>query len=146
MISFATTLDLTSAKPISMQQIFGISDDSLIHIYELTQYLVHHKHYDDAIQILTFLTTMAPQISSFWLTFGICLQLLNQHESAIALFDIVKALHPTDPAPFIYSAESYVILHHINKAQHEIDLVKPLLEHSEKGPWASLSRLRQTKT
>ncbi len=122
-------------KPVLLQELFGFSNDSLVQIYGLAEHLIKRKHYEDAVQILTFLTTLTPDIPSFWITFGICLQLLKEHEGAIALFDIVKMLKPTDPVPFIYSAESYMALNHFDKAKQELESAKPLLNGVEKGPW-----------
>ncbi len=135
MITFAEKGEMLGDKPVLFQQLFGFSDGSLIHIYELADHFIKNKLYENALKILTFLTAMNPSIPSFWISQGICYQLLNQHENAIAIFDIVKMLNTPNPAPFIYTAESYVILNKMDKAKQEIESVQPLLNGAEKGPW-----------
>lgn len=117
-------------QPVLMKDVYGISDESLKHIYALIKHCVHEKKHEEAQHLLTFLTTLAPNVPGYWLALGICFQALNQHDKAIEAFNITKALDSTDPAPFVYAAESYHSLKMNDQAKHEIEGAQHLLQEN----------------
>lgn len=130
--------DDPSEKPILFQELFGLSDDTLIHVYDLGVDLVKKSNYKDGNSLFAFLTTMAPHVASYWISQGVCLQALNEHEDAIAMFSSAKFLSPTDPAPSAYTIESHLILKNNDKAKFELDVLKNIvqaLNGDEKTTW-----------
>ncbi len=127
--------DEESDKPVLLQQIFGISDSSLVLIYQLAHKFVADKQYENALDVLVFLVTLAPDSPAFWLALGVCMQALETHQDAIVMFDIAKTLNPTDPSPCIYAAESYLKMGDKDKAKEEIATVESILKDAEPGPW-----------
>jgi len=128
----------TAEKPVLFQEMFGLSDETLLYIYELSVDLVKKGKYEEANTLFVFLTTLAPHVPSYWIAEGACLQALNRHEEAIAVFSAAKFLNPSDPAPFAYSVESYYMLKDTEKAKPELDALKEIVKLSsgdEKIKW-----------
>ncbi|MBA3286008.1 MAG: hypothetical protein H0U27_13255 [Nitrosopumilus sp.] len=104
----------------TFQEIFGLSNDSLLHIYEFSSHLVRMGNFTDAHDLfLFFLITLSPQTTSFWIGQGVCLQALKQYEEALAVYNAVKSLNPLDPTPFVYSIEIYKVLKEKDKENLE---------------------------
>lgn len=118
----------SSEKPILFQEMFGLSDDTLLRIYDLAVDLIKKENYEDANTLLVFLTTLAPHVTSYWIAEGACLQALDRHQEAIAVFSAAKFLSPSDPAPSFYSIESFLILDDKDKAKLELDEVKEIVK------------------
>jgi len=121
-------------KPVLLQAVFGISDESVKQIYALARYYAEKNEYSNARALFTYLTMLAPNQMIFWVLLGVCFQALNLDQEALETFAIVKALNPSEPASYIYSAESYLKLKEKGKAEQEMDEVKPFLEQHP-GPW-----------
>lgn len=132
-ILVAISMSETSDKPILLQELFGITDDSLLKIYELGVDLVKKNNYKDGIALFVFLTTMSPYVPSFWIAQGVCLQALNSHEDAIELFKNAKILKPSDPVPFAYLIECYLILKKNDEAKTELEALKSTVETLQDG-------------
>ncbi len=130
--------EANSHKPILFQEMFGYSDETLLHFYDLARKLVEKKNYDDANDIFVFLTILAPHVSGYWIGQGVCLQALDKHIEALLVFKAANCLNPNDPFPAAYSIESYTHLREFTDAHQEI---KSLLEivnnlaHEEKKQW-----------
>lgn len=137
-ILISLSMSETSEKPIFLKDLFGITDDSLMWIYELGVELVKKNNYSDGYILFVFLTTLAPYVEGFWISQGISLQALNRHEDAIETFKNAKILKPNDPIPSAYLIESYLNLMQKNEAEIELNSLKNLvktLESEEKNHW-----------
>ncbi|MBA3238746.1 MAG: hypothetical protein H0T62_10440 [Parachlamydiaceae bacterium] len=128
-----------SHKPILFQEMFGYSDETLLHSYDLASKLVEKKNYDDANDIFVFLTILAPHVSGYWIGQGVCLQALDKHIEALMVFKVAKYLNPNDPFPAAYSIESYTHLRDFTSAhQEEVKSLQEIvnnLTHEEKKQW-----------
>lgn len=137
-ILVAISMEESSDKPIMLQELFGITDDSLMHIYELGVDLVKKNNYRDANVLFVFLTTMVPYVPSFWIAHGICLQALDRHEEALEVFKTAKLLKPNNPLTSAYLIESYLHLKNTDEAKNEFNALKELilvLEGEEQTKW-----------
>lgn len=138
-ISFIGSMGKDSGeKPILFQEMFGLSDETLLHIYDLSVDLVKKGKYEDANTLFVFLTTLAPHVPSYWIAEGACLQALNRHEEAIAVFNAAKFLNASDPAPVAYSMESYYMLKDMSSAKAELEALKEIVKSlpaDEKSNW-----------
>jgi tetratricopeptide (TPR) repeat protein len=137
-VRFVESMAEESDRPILFQEMFGLTDDTLLHIYELSVDVVKKGNYKDANTLFVFLTTLAPHVSSYWIAQGACLQVLSRHEEAVAVFNAAKFLNPADPAPCAYSVESYIELKDAEKAKQELGVLKDVvkaLEGEDKKIW-----------
>ncbi|HRD55946.1 MAG TPA: hypothetical protein PLC42_06070 [Parachlamydiaceae bacterium] len=130
--------DKPSEKPILFQEMFGLSDETLLRIYDFGADLVKKENYEDANTIFVFLTTMAPHVPSYWIAQGACLQALDRHEEAVAVFNAAKFLNPKDPAPSFYTIESHLALKDNTRAKLELNTLKEIvsgMSGDEKTAW-----------
>lgn len=137
-ILIAISMGESAEKPPILQELFGISNDSLVYIYELGIELVKKNNHKDASALFVFLTTMTPYVPSFWIAQGVCLQVLNRHEDAIEIFKTAKLLKPVDPLSLLYLIESYKNLKLDDEAKIELEALKNLIqtfEGDEKIRW-----------
>lgn len=137
-IRIAISMGESSEKPPILQELFGISDESLVHIYELGIDLVKQNNHKDANALFVFLTTMTPYVPSFWIAQGACLQALDRHEDAVEMFKTAKLLKPVDPLALVYLIESYKNLKREDEAKVELETLKTLVESfegDEKTKW-----------
>ncbi|MBS0654407.1 MAG: tetratricopeptide repeat protein [Verrucomicrobia bacterium] len=51
---------------------FGFSDDTLLHMYDLANSLVNKGKYDNASDLFRLLTILAPHVTSYWIGLGFC--------------------------------------------------------------------------
>jgi len=127
-----------SENPILLQQVFGLCNDTLLQIYSFAADLVKRECFNEAIYIFAFLATLAPHVSSYWIGQGACLQALDRHEEALAAFSVARAIKADNPAPIIYSIESYLAINDKENAVNEAQLVKKIawtFETEEKNYW-----------
>lgn len=125
-------------RPILFQEMFGFSDETLLHMYDLASDLVNKKKYEYASDLFRFLTVLAPHVASYWIGLGVCLQALDRHEDATAVFRAAKFLHPLDPLPLIHIMECYLSLKDKAKIKQELAEIEKLIEgcnSSEKAMW-----------
>lgn len=130
--------DQSSEKPILFQEMFGLSDDTLLDIYSLGVDLVKKEDYDRANTLFVFLSTLSPHVTNYWIAHGLCLQSLNRHIEAIDIFTAAKVLDPSDPAPSAHTIDSYLALRENDKAKLELDTLKEItkfLSGDEKPKW-----------
>lgn len=130
--------DEPSEKPILFQEMFGLSDDTLLHIYDFGADLVKKENYEDALTVFVFLTTMAPHVPSYWIAQGACLQALDRHEEAISVFNAAKFLNSIDPSPSFYMIESHLALKDNTRAKLEVNSLKEIISNlsgDEKNNW-----------
>lgn len=137
-ILIAISMDPTGEKPVVLRELFGISNDSLVFIYELGIDQMKKNNCKDANALFVFLTTMTPFVPSFWIAQGACLQVLDRHEDAIESFKFAKQLKPSDPLPRAYLIESYRSMKQDDESDAEIEALKSLiqtLDEDEKVQW-----------
>lgn len=125
------------------QNLFGISNESLIHFYNLAIELFNKKEFEKAIAILVFLEVLTPNISSFWLAHGICLQSMQHYSEGIKLFEAAKQLDANDPSPSFHTIECHLALHEKDKARVEHDRLKQIIDHldnEKKSEWSEKAK------
>jgi len=120
-----------SESAISQQNLFGISDDTLMHVYTLMTDFVKKNEFEKAISLLIFLEVLAPYVSSYWVAHGVCLQALQKDSEALQVFEVAKLIDPGDPEAYFYSIECYKALHEKDRAKDEIAALMEVVERLE---------------
>lgn len=131
---FANSIDhfnsMETKSQTSLQEVAGISDASLKHIYSLANVLVQDKQYKDAESLLNFLILLNPAIPFFWTALGATLQGQSKYEESTAFFQIAQTLDPTDPESFIMGAFSDSQLNHQEEAKKQLAIAEEILANS----------------
>jgi hypothetical protein len=115
---------------ISLQDICGISDESMGHIYALAYSLLKTKEFKDAESVLTFLILLNPDISFFWSALGVSLQGQAKYENSVVILEIAQALNSSDPNAFILGAQSQINLHQKEEARKQLNAAAKILADS----------------
>lgn len=141
-VQFVNTLSNEKVKnsenPILLQQVFGLSNESLLQIYNFAANLVKKERFDEAACIFALLSTLAPHVSSYWIGQGACLQALGKHDVALVAFEVAKCIKADNPSTLVYTIESYLALKDKEKAASEMKLLKKIVctfESDEKNYW-----------
>lgn len=140
---FEALANVDMEGPVIFQQLFGYSNETMLHIYASVHTLMQNKNFEDAYSLLVFLTLLAPHVPSYWIAEGLCLQELNRHQEAVASFEAASFLDRSNPAPLAYAIESDLILGDQTKFQESLELLKSLLETyqgEDKGVWVELMK------
>jgi tetratricopeptide (TPR) repeat protein len=125
-------------KTVLLQEMFGLSNETLLHAYALGSKFFKEGKTMEAWAIFVFLTTMTPYVASYWIAQGICLTNMNRQEEALTLFNTAKFLNPTDPVPVAHMCECYVALKDRDGAKRELATLKTIvtsLGGDEKRTW-----------
>lgn len=127
-------------KPILFHKMWKISDNTLQHLHHFSNSLIHEKNYEDANAMLTFLVTLAPEISRFWSSRALCLQALHRDDEAFQVLNIAKILSPDDPVPLIYNCNGLLRLKEKQKALDELKNLQACMEaHPDtKNSWKTI--------
>jgi tetratricopeptide (TPR) repeat protein len=115
---------------MSLQEICGISDESIEHIYALAYSLLKSKEFKDAESVLTFLVLLDPDISFFWSALGVSLQGQAKYEDSAVILEIAQVLNPEDPNAFILGAQSQIHLKQKEEARKQLDAAAKILVDS----------------
>jgi tetratricopeptide (TPR) repeat protein len=122
-------------KSSSLQHLMGLSDDSLVSIYELAYDLLLKQDYKESLALLKLLSFLAPQIPSYWIAQGFCLHHLQKVEEAAEAYEIAKILNPEDPQAYIALANCYLHLKEKRQAQDALDQAEQLLLSQPNDQW-----------
>jgi len=129
-------------EPVIFHKLWNISDETLHHIHHFANGLIQRKQYEDAHDVLSFLVTLAPDISRFWSCRALCLQAMNKQDEALQVLQVAKILAPDDPVPMIYSCNGYLHLKDKKKATEELKMLESCLDaHPEsKAAWQPIQK------
>lgn len=122
-----TKNEIQSDKVVVFSEMFGVSDDSLLHIYDLGVALIENDEITDGAFIFRFLTTLSPHVPSYWLALGICFQMLSRFEEALIAFSSAKFLSPMDPVPSFHLVQCYRALKEESNEEIELGVLENIL-------------------
>lgn len=86
------------------QNIFGISNPTLNHLYHLGKKLIEEAQYANAECLFTLLQFLNPYICEFWIGSSMALFFTEQYELALNGFEIAHLLETDKATPLIYCA------------------------------------------
>jgi len=118
-------------KPIFLQEMFGFSDSTILHVYALASDLVRKGNAKDAYSLFVFAGVMAPFVASYWIGQGVCLKALGRNQEAITPFEIAKLWDPLDPLPSAHLMENYLIMNEKEKAKVEYEALANIVQSLE---------------
>lgn len=88
----------------TLQAVLGFADDMLLEMYEVAFGLFEEKRYSECIDAFVFLTTVNPNVSSFWLGLGSALQMDDRLDEALAAYRIAITKDPLRLDSYLYAA------------------------------------------
>lgn len=118
---------------VQKREILGLSNETLLTLYSLGLQYYEEKNYEPVRLINTFLTLVAPEVSSFWIALGRSKELLGDIYGAIETFDQAKESHPNVGKLYFFSAECYHSLHKLQKVNLELSQLEKLTKESNQN-------------
>lgn len=118
---------------LSFQDLCGISNDTLITMFNQSQGYIENGRFQEAKALLTYLTVMAPRISSFWISLGVCFENLQDNSEAIIAYQVAKSIAPQDPQPCLCSVVCYLKMKEIDLAKMEFIKAESLVNSSDEA-------------
>ncbi len=114
----------------SLQEIYGISDESMTLIYSLAYGYLEKREFKNADSLLYFLTLLNPTVRSFWIALGISLQNQGKYEESKIMFETAQTLDSDNPEAFILGAQVDLQLNNSEMAQEQLKIAEKIINHS----------------
>lgn len=112
------------AKGETLQEILGVSDETLRSMYTLSRYLYEHQHYEEACGAFYLLSLLNPSYPTFWMGLGNCEYLLQKYQEALSAYAFASQVDPSDPTPHILSARCHLALGNLAAATASISVAE----------------------
>lgn len=134
-----TPPEISEGEPIILQELFGISDESMLRVYDLASQLVDEKEFQDAREIFSFSCIYAPDISAHWCALALCYQQTGASFNEICeIYEMAVGVAPEDPEPLIRQAAFFVEHNYGSEARQALDKAENLLSIGEEhASWRS---------
>lgn len=116
----------------------------LDNVHRAGKKLISQKRYQEAADVLHMLVTLHSVEAEYWLSYGIALQNLGEHETALLAYTVVQERLPARMQPYIYAAECELML---QRPQFALRALEPVfhLETTTPHEVASLKRAQRIK-
>lgn len=106
----------------SMQEIYGISDETIEHFYHAAKAIYDRKDYEDAINAFSFLCFLNRKNYAFWIGLGNSEFFCNRFEEALQAYAFAVLADPFEPTPHIQSCFCYEKMGDRELAKNALDL------------------------
>lgn len=90
-------------------------------LYSLAYAHYESGHYDDAADLFTQLTLLAPQESVYWQGLASARQMGQKYQAALYAWGLAAFLSEEDPLPHFHAAECYISLENKEEAKKALD-------------------------
>lgn len=120
---------LEDGKPL--QDLFGFTDETTVEFYEAAKNILEQKRFVDAINAFTFLTTINPYISDFWLGLGMAQQNNEDYDPAIFSYSVAFTLDGRKIFPYVIAAQCCIEHKDYDRALEIIDQAAQYAEEHE---------------
>ena len=122
--------DIAEGK--TLQEIFGFSNAMMLELYEAAKSILEQGRFVDAASTFSFLTTLNPYVSDFWVGLGMAQQNGNDYESAIFSFEMAFTLEGGTITPYMLAAQCFMEMGDSDRAIAVLELAgKYAEEHCE---------------
>ncbi|QLH36277.1 MAG: tetratricopeptide repeat protein [Parachlamydiaceae bacterium] len=125
-IKIAVDWDSTS----SFRGLQGLSDETLLVIYQVALNLFETQRFDQSKQLLSMLLLFASKISSYWNALGYVYQTEGNFESAITCYSKSLETDPDNIETYFYLARCYLQMQQSYLAKQQLDNLREYLIQS----------------
>jgi type III secretion system low calcium response chaperone LcrH/SycD len=108
----------------TLQEILGVSDETLRSLYTLSRYLYEHQHYEEACGAFYLLSLLSPSYPTFWMGLGNCEYLLERYQEALSAYAFASQVDPSDPSPHILIARCHLALGNLAAATASVSVAE----------------------
>ena len=108
--------------------LYGISDETLLLIYEMVLKCDEKNEIVNAKDLLSLLLIFAPIIPSYWNALGFCYQKEGKYEMALRYYTISQQISPETLDTYFYLARCYHAMNQKSLALEEVDKLHKQLD------------------
>lgn len=119
----------TFAKDILLQNMFGFSDDVMLHFYTFGNSLFQKSDFSNAKIIFDFLVLLAPDIPQYWIASAKCCEKEGNFEIALSIYTFAANLFQNAPAIHFYKANCALELKNVELAAKELEIAEAQLKN-----------------
>lgn len=135
-------------RGVSLAEILGISNPSLLSIYSLGNHLLREKRHTEAMALFEVLMLLRPRVPPFWVAVGVALDSQRRFVESLKIYKYGKCTFPVRPSFPVHLAQCYINQREKLMASSALDDAEKLLYRSEKNQkkWGAAIQLLKTYT
>jgi tetratricopeptide (TPR) repeat protein len=127
-------------------KLYGISDETLLIIYNLVLKCFKNKEIENAKNLLRILLLFAPIVPAYWNGLGFCYQTEGDSEQALRNYLLAESIDPEHFDTHFYLARCYLAMNNKTLAKEQVEKLNKLVAASPqlKGQWENaIAQLEQ---
>lgn len=140
---------LMLARDKSLQDIFGLSNETMEKLYQGAKFLYEQQNYTESSAAFSVLACISPANHTFWMGFANSEYFCHNYESALMAYAMAGQANSHDPLCHFFSARCYEALKQKDQAINSIELALMVIanqpEYSEWKPRALEHKQRLSK-
>jgi type III secretion system low calcium response chaperone LcrH/SycD len=113
---------VTLAKDKTLQDIFGLSNETMERLYQAAKYLYEQQNYFESAAAFSVLCCITPSNHTFWMGFGNSEYFCHNYSAALTAYSLASQVNPHDPLSHFYSSRCYEALKQKDHAIHSLEL------------------------
>ena len=126
-----------------MQEVLGISDETMKHYYHIGFKLFEEKNFENASAVFLFIASLNPFIYDYWNAYATSEMYLKHWEIAIKTYELLVELDPEKSQPHLLCAQCHLFLKDKINASAEIEKARDLLSNTEADQISLLKHLEE---
>ncbi len=127
---------LMLARDKTLQDIFGLSDETMEKLYQGAKFLYEQQNYTEASAAFSVLSCISPTNHTFWMGFANSEYFCHNYESALVAYAMAGQANSHDPLCHFFSARCYEALKQKDQAINSIELALLVISNqAEYSDW-----------
>lgn len=123
---------------VTLQNLLMLTNEDLIHIYEIGLQFYTQKDYVNARDIFLLLTSINSTISQFWTALGLTEKELTHYDVAAMVFTFAAVQNPEDLSICLHAADCLRLQ---NRTSEAIQMLDAMIEAAEDEPdWQDIKK------
>ena len=110
------------ARDKTLQEIFGLNDETMEKLYQGAKYLYEQQNYYESAACFSVLCCICPINHTFWMGFANSEYFCHNYHGAIVAYSLAAQTNSHDPLCHFYSARCYEALKQKDQAINSIEL------------------------
>ena len=113
---------LLLARDKTLQEIFGLNDETMEKLYQGAKFLYEQQNYIEAAAAFSVLCCISPSNHTFWIGFGNSEYFCHNYQQALVAYAMAAQANANDPLCHFFSARCYEALKEKHHAIHSLEL------------------------
>jgi len=127
---------LLLARDKSLQEIFGLTDETMEKLYQAAKFIYEQQHYQESAAAFSVLSVISPFNHTFWIGYGNSEYFCQNYQSALIAYAMACQANPQDPLCHFFSAHCYEALRQKDHAINSLELaILTIQDNQEYATW-----------